>query len=276
MPYHRSDPFCNGKGLQLSLILRYFFILIFQQRTVFIHKKDLCFYKFRILAFWKRSSGIQSCRLVVGNSSQIFPHDLPENKIDTFKDFRSASEIFVQVDPLFLTVFQRIALIFFHEQFRTGQTKTVDALLYISYHKDIFTFIDPAGNCLHQDLLDQITVLILIQQDLIIFFRKLSCRLAGHIVFSFLFQKDIQGKMFHIRKIQNIFFTLLCLETLCKILCQLHQHLQRWCRCFCQFRQLSQISVKISDSQFLQIIFCIFAKSFYQIFQLLRYSLHFF
>ena len=40
--------------------------------------------------------------------------------------------------------------------------------------------------------------MILIQQDLIIFFRKLSCRLAGHIGFSFLFQKDVQGKMFHI------------------------------------------------------------------------------
>ena len=57
-----------------------------------------------ILSLRKRGSRIQSCRLIVINSTQIRPHDLPENKVDTFQNFRSASEIFVKIDPLLQAV----------------------------------------------------------------------------------------------------------------------------------------------------------------------------
>lgn len=42
---------------------------------------------------------------------------------------------------------------FFHKKLRPCQTETIDTLLYISYHEDIFLLVDPPGYCCCQKLL---------------------------------------------------------------------------------------------------------------------------
>ena len=198
MSHHGTDFSCNGQSLQLPFIFRCVHIGILQDLPVFFHKKNLSLYEFAILSLRKRGSRIQSSRLIIINSTQIRSHDLSENKVDTFQNFLSASEIFVKIDPLLQAVCQRIAFVLLHKQLRTSQSEPVNTLLHISYHKDIFTVIHPAGNILHQDFLNQVAVLIFIQKNLIVFLGKFPCCLAWRTDISFFFQKDLQGKMFHV------------------------------------------------------------------------------
>ena len=85
--------------------------------------------------------------------SQVFPHYLSENKVYTLQNLFPAPEIFVQVNSLLLCFFCGITFIFFHEKLRPCQTETIDTLLYISYHEDIFLLVDPPGYCCCQKLL---------------------------------------------------------------------------------------------------------------------------
>ena len=55
---------------------------------------------------------IQSCRFIVGNTSQTSCHNLPENIIHAVQHFPSAPEILVQVDPLCPGVLDTISVEF--------------------------------------------------------------------------------------------------------------------------------------------------------------------
>ena len=156
---------CNGQRLQFlpGLIFHFpavsrctcvFIVLYIRQFfSVSLDQKNLCLYKFLRFSFRKRSSGIKGCIFVIGNPSQVFPHDLSENKVYTLQNLFPAPEIFVQVNSLLLCFFCGITFIFFHEKLRPCQTETIDTLLYISYHEDIFLLVDPPGYCCCQKLL---------------------------------------------------------------------------------------------------------------------------
>ena len=73
-------------------------------------------------------------------------------------------------------------------------------------------------------LLHQITVLILIDHDLLKSFRVLSCRRGRHIFAILPLYKGLQRQMLQISKIKDVFFRLLFGKAIHKILCQLHQH----------------------------------------------------
>ena len=130
------DALCNCQGFHLSRIFLLLLILCFL--AVFFYNENLCADKLRIFSFQKGCSRIQSIIVIISDSSKILSHDLTEYIVDRIQYLCTASEIFVQVDSLFLAVFQRITMIFLHKKLRPCQTKTVDALLDITYHKNIF------------------------------------------------------------------------------------------------------------------------------------------
>ena len=95
-------PVGNGKGFQFTGILA--FHQIFQFFGILFHKKNLCWKKFLPVSIRELCTRIKGRSFVIGNPSKIFSHDLTENKIGTVQYLGSASEVFVQVDTLFVTV----------------------------------------------------------------------------------------------------------------------------------------------------------------------------
>ena len=136
----------------------------------------------------------------------------------------------MQVDPLLLAVFQRIAVVFFHKKLRPRQAEAIDALLDISYHKDIFALLHPSGHHRCDKFLHKVTVLIFVHHDFFILLGQFSRRLCRDQFSIHFLNKDPQGKMFHIRKIQKILFSLLAGKSLLKLQCQFHQTFQ-WFAC---------------------------------------------
>ena len=150
-----------------------------------------------------------------------------ENIIHRGKHLCPASEVFVQVDPLLLAVFQRIAVVFFHKKLRSRQTKTIDALLDISYHKDIFALLYPSGHHRCDKFLHKVTVLILVHHDFLVFLRQFSCCLCRDQFSIHFLHKDPEGKMLHICEIQKILLSLLSGKSLLKLQGQFCQSFQR-------------------------------------------------
>ena len=100
--YNFLYPVGNGKSFQCTGILA--FHQIFQFFRILFHKKNLCWKKFLPVSIRKFCSRIKGRSLVIGNPTKIFSHDLTENKIGTVQYLGSASEVFVQVDPLLVTI----------------------------------------------------------------------------------------------------------------------------------------------------------------------------
>ena len=124
LPYPSGD----HPGFRSSLIAAaYPFPVKKQQFRHFVH-----FGHFR-----EGRSRIQSCAVVVLDSSQFFFHDFPEDMIDALQHFSSASEVLMQVDPLFDAVVKAVGMIFLHEELRPGEAEAVDTLLHIPHHEDI-------------------------------------------------------------------------------------------------------------------------------------------
>ena len=132
----------------------------------------------------------------------------------------------MQIDLLAVTVRIRIAVIFLHEQFRSGQTKTINALFYIAYHKQVVFPFFLSGHCCQDCLLYIIAVLVLIYHDLgkllPIFFCR-SSRFTGLFV-----HQNPQCKMLNIRKIDHISICLRFCKPFQKLFCQIHQFLHNW------------------------------------------------
>ena len=196
--HHAADFLPHSPGLQLlgrklrGVVLRLRNIQLCQQ-----HLDTL-----RLLPLFhgrKGRAGIQSRRLVVFHTAQLFPHNLPENKVDPGKHLGAASEIPVQIDPLAGPVLQRVRLVFFHEQLRPGQPEPVDALLHISHHENVVNPPADPGHTGKKRLLHQIAVLVFVDED----FLKPVGKFLGRLrvlktaVLPPLHQ-DFQGKMLHV------------------------------------------------------------------------------
>ena len=79
------------------------------------------------------SSGFQFIFRRVFQIRGFLPHDVPENRICRFKNFRSRTIVFLQENTLI-----RIRSLVCNpgqEEFRVSQTETIDTLFYVSHHK---------------------------------------------------------------------------------------------------------------------------------------------
>ena len=264
---HSLNPLGNSQSLQLLRIL--ISRLFLQLFPVLLHQKYLGFYKFPRSSCRKVSSRIERCVLVIGDSTQILSHDLPENEIHTLQHLCPASEVFVQIYSLFLSILYRIAFIFLHKQLRSGQTESVYTLFHISYHKDVLPLVYPSGYCCSQKLLNQITVLIFVHQHFVVFLRKLYGSLRHLHLSVLLFHQDLQCKMLHICEIQNIFFTFSLTEPLSKLPCKFHQHLQRLSAAFEHIQDFFFCALEIFLSQLPEDFLFLLTQLLYPLFLLL-------
>ena len=133
----------------------------------------------------------------------------------------------MKVDSLLFSFLRCVGLIFFHEKLRSCKTETVNALFYVSHHENIFSLVYPPGNKVCEKLLHKIAVLILVHENLVVFFRKLPCCLAWRKGIPFFCHEDLKGKMLHICKIDDIFFPLLFSKAVHKFLCKADQDFHR-------------------------------------------------
>ena len=94
------------------------------------------------------SAMVKGCLAVIGDIPYIFFHNPIKNSIDKIQYLRPAAEIHVQVNPLVFAFLLGVGIVFFHKQFRSCHTETINALLYIPYHENIAYAVRFFGNCL--------------------------------------------------------------------------------------------------------------------------------
>ena len=160
----------------------------------------------------KFRSRIECGTIVIFDAAQLFLHDLAEDIVYTVKDFHTAAEVLVQIDPLHHAIFHTVSIIFLHEKFRSGQAETVNALLYIAYHENIIFSPGYSRNTGQDRLLNQIAVLILIDHYLIKPFLIFSGNDGWYKYSVFFFCQNSKSKLLHIIEVDHIPETFLLIQ----------------------------------------------------------------
>ena len=112
-------------------------------------------------------------------------------------------------------------MVLFQKQLRSSKTEFVNALLHISYHKNIILSEPFPGHCLQKRFLHQIAVLIFIYQNLFKLTAQFVCCLCiDHPAF-FPANQNLQSLMLQVIKIHQISVSFFLLKTPVKILCQI-------------------------------------------------------
>ena len=201
---HLPDPSCNEPGLQLQLSA---VILLFLLRQ--IKKQKLRPVAAGLSSLREGGSRIEGGFIRVLHASHMLLHDFEKYVVYAVKNLRSAAKVSVKLDLqviFLLGNLRRIASVFVHEELRLCQTEAVDALLHIPHHKDIGPSEALSRQGLHQGLLDQIGVLILVDKDLM----KMSCqlirKLRGHHLPLLLPVQKPQGQVLHIAEVHQVLF----------------------------------------------------------------------
>ena len=99
--------------------------------------KQLCPVCLRIISLAVGRSWIKGRRLIIYHISDVPIHNVIKYLIGKIQHFPAASEVFMEIYFLFRTLLKGVTVVFFHKKFRPGQTKPIDALLYIPYHKQV-------------------------------------------------------------------------------------------------------------------------------------------
>ena len=122
----------------------------------------------------------------------------------------------MQIDPLRYAVFQTVSIIFFHKEFRSGQTEAVNTLLYIAHHENIIFSPGYSRHTGQDCFLDQIAVLILVDHYFVKPFLIFPGN-GGWYDHSVLFlRQDCKGKLLHIIEVDHIPETFLLIQHMCK------------------------------------------------------------
>ena len=142
------------------------------------------------MTFTVSAASPQLIRRRIFQVRSLFPHDVPENDIGCFQDFRTGTEVLLQENTL-----SRVRSLIRNpgkKQLRIGLAESIDALLYIPDHKQGIFF---PGQRLDQSILDRGNVLAFIHKYPLI---TAPDRFPDCFVL-----KNCQGFMFQIGKIQH-------------------------------------------------------------------------
>ncbi len=107
-----------------------------------------------------------------------------------------------------------VPAIFLQKEPRLRLPEPVDALLHISHHEPVLPTLPAGTDAVQNRLLHQITVLIFIHHDLCKIICKKVRRLRGNQLSVLLPGQDLQGQMFLIGKIKDIFLPFLLIQPL--------------------------------------------------------------
>ena len=127
----------------------------------------------------------------------------------------------MKVNSSIAAFLQIIGLIFFHKQFRSCQTETVNALFYIPYHKQIVDTLRLATDPCQNHLLNQITVLIFVNHNVLIIICQISCCLSTRADSVLTLHQNLQCQMLQVVKITEIPFSFFLCITVRKLFCQI-------------------------------------------------------
>ena len=163
-------------------------------------------------------------RLIVRNAAKLRAHEFSEYIVRRRKHLRSASKVFVEINPLLTFSLFLIRVIFFQKQLRPRQTKTIDTLLDIADHKPVPPAVLLTGHRREQCLLDKVAVLVLIDHDFPELLRQFPRRIGPHQTAVLLLHKNFERKVFQIGIIKNIFAPFFLRKRFCKLLRQINQH----------------------------------------------------
>ncbi|MMZ56918.1 hypothetical protein D1872_188280 [compost metagenome] len=146
--------------------------------------------------------------IIVFDFSGSFCHDLLKNKVRTVDHFTAAAKVFGKIDSLTASrSITGIRLILMQEKAWFGQTKPVDGLLHISYHKQIAFRVPVFCYKTNDRLLHLIRILILIDK----YFTELrpifQCRSGWQnpVRPGLFITQNLQAVVFQIREIDQSF-----------------------------------------------------------------------
>ena len=126
----------------------------------------------------------------------------------------------MKINSLTGTAFHTVSIILLHKKFRSWETKSVYALLYIPYHEHIISAFTHPWHTRQDRFLHQITVLILIHhhfgKPLLIFFSNRR----WHDFPLCISRQDCQCKLLHITEINHISPPLFFIKPVSKLLYQ--------------------------------------------------------
>ena len=171
----------------------------------------------------------------------------------------------MQINTLFLGIRSAIPVKFLHKQIWHRQAEPIDALLHVSHHEGILLSFRPTRYIGEQQFLDIIAVLVLVDENLLIFLGKLPGCLGGRTDSPLPLHQDIQGKVLHVCEIQQVLLPLFRREGLPESQGHLHQHL-------CWLLTSVQI-LQNSPGRRIEILFSQLRQDFFHLLAILLHSL---